>query len=518
MTSQLNALLYIFVVATVTFFFLKKAIGPLADTNEFKSWRNTWYVVTLFAFVISNFWLFIVAAGVYVWRIAKRRENLIALYIVLLLAVPPVPLDIPGFVVDKLFIMTYPRLLALVILLPAYLMLRRSSDVQPFGKSLPDKLFLAFALLYLALLLRGTTFTDMLRVAIYVFTDYFLPYYVASRSLKSLHDLKKAMTALFIGTLVAGVIGIYEHAVGWLLYADIAKHWGIFWEYGGYMLRGGDVRATSSLSHSIIFGFVMMISLGFFLYLSSSIKSKLFRIIGGTIIALALVASLSRGPWVGCVALLFVFCLIGPKLVKHMGIFLIALVLVLPTLKVIPGGEKIINILPIIGQSEQFNVEYRDKLIDTSIVLIKTYPFFGVHDPRLSPEMQGMMQGEGIVDIVNSYLQIVLEQGIVGLTLFLGFFAAVLIKTFRSMRQVSDKQSEAYLCGQSLIATMVAILVTISFVSSIGITPILYWMIAGLMLSYARIVSTESMQDSPEIIGMEKAPVQHAKYPSTLVR
>lgn len=490
----------------------------MVDTTEFKSWRNTWYVVTLLAFVINNFWLFIVAAGVYVWRIAKRKENLIALYIVLLFAVPAVPLDIPGFVVDKLFIMTYPRLLGLVILLPAYLILRRSPDVQPFGKSLPDKLFLAFALLYLALLLRGTTFTDMLRVAIYVFTDYFLPYYVASRSLKNLKDLKKAMAALLIGALVAGVIGLYEFAVQWLLYGDIAKHWGIFWEFGGYQFRGNNLRAISSLAHPIIFGLVMMISLGFFLYLSSSIKSKLFRSIGLIIILLALVASLSRGPWVGFIVLLFVFSLIGPKPVKHMGIFLIALALALPTLKVIPGGEKIINILPIIGQSEQGNIEYRDKLIDASIVLIKTYPFFGVHDPSSSPEMQEMMQGEGIVDIVNSYLQIVLQQGIVGLTLFIGFFATVLIKTFRSMKQVRDQKSEVYLCGQSLIATMVAILVTISTVSSIIIVPILYWMIAGLMLSYARIATTESMQDSTKINDMEKALEQHAKYPSTLVR
>ena len=132
-------------------------------------------------------------------------------------------------------------------------------------------------------------------------------------------------------------------------------------------------------------------------------------------------------------------------------------------------------------------------MIDRSLLIINKYPVFGVFDPKQEPEMEDMVQGEGIIDIVNSYLIITLYNGLVGLSLFVGFFTLVLLSILNKMRSIKDKQSEDYLCGRALLATLLAVLVTIFTTSGIGIIPIVYWSLAGLIFSYIRVTNMPSI-------------------------
>jgi O-antigen ligase len=172
----------------------------------------------------------------------------------------------------------------------------------------------------------------------------------------------------------------------------------------------------------------------------------------------------------------------------------------LPVLPLIPGGEKVINLIPFVGETDKENVEYRQELIDSSILIIKKYPLFGTYDPKKEPEMEKMVQGEGIIDLVNTYLVITLYNGIVGLSLFLGFFSLVLLTIFKKIRKVSDKNSEEYRCGRILLATLVAVLVTIFTVSSIGIISNVYWLIAGLIFSYVRVTNPARITKKDKIL------------------
>jgi O-antigen ligase len=110
--------------------------------------------------------------------------------------------------------------------------------------------------------------------------------------------------------------------------------------------------------------------------------------------------------------------------------------------------------------------------------------------------MQEMIQGQGIIDIVNTYLQISLNYGLVGLGLFAGFFLAVLSGLHQCKKIISDKTSELYLLGRSLIATLTAVLVIIFTVSSIVTIPVIYWSLAGLGVAYISIV--KRTQESPK--------------------
>lgn len=42
--------------------------------------------------------------------------------------------------------------------------------------------------------------------------------------------------------------------------------------------------------------------------------------------------------------------------------------------------------------------------MDNSWIVIQRNPLFGSFDFRNTPEMQSMIQGEGIIDIVNTYI------------------------------------------------------------------------------------------------------------------
>ncbi len=516
MSYHFLTLTFILFLATLTFIFAYKAFEPLLPTDQLKKWRNSWYIVTLIAFLASNFWIYIIVCGLYVRYFSKREENIFALYFVLLLAIPPIDKLIPAIGISHLFPINYPRLLSLTLLLPLLLSLRNKPDRIPLGSTTPDKLILLIIILTFFLTLRGTSFTDAIRYGVTGFLDVFLPYYTASRVIKNMSQLKTVMIGFIIGCLIAAAIGIFEYRSSWLLYNTLDESLGVSWSMGGYLGRGGDIRAIASTGHSLILGYVTMIALGFYLFISQSIKSTTIRYVGFAFIGLGLFVTLSRGPWVGAVALFMAYLAMGSKFFRKFIVFILVALLAIPTLQMIPGGNKIIDILPFIGTSEQFNVDYRERLLTDSMKVIINNPIFGVFDARTEPEMQDLVQGEGIIDIVNTYLGIALFQGLVGLSLFLGFFLLALSTTYKAMRRFS-KNSEEHLCGRSLIASLVGVLVTIYTVSTIGVIPIVFWSLAGLMLSYSRI-SKLTFGEHPKLDSDDRLPLGRQNYPSTLIR
>jgi flagellar biosynthesis component FlhA len=110
----------------------------------------------------------------------------------------------------------------------------------------------------------------------------------------------------------------------------------------------------------------------------------------------------------------------------------------------------------------------------------------------MEPEMEDMVQGEGIIDLVNTYLIVTLYNGLVALSLLFSFYSLVLITGFRNLRKIADKKSEEYRCGRILLASLAGVLFTIATVSSIGVIPIINWTLAGLIMSYSRITNSKS--------------------------
>lgn len=102
-----------------------------------------------------------------------------------------------------------------------------------------------------------------------------------------------------------------------------------------------------------------------------------------------------------------------------------------------------------------------------------------------------MIQGEHIIDIVNTYLKVALDSGLVGLAFFLSFFTTILIGLWRVLKFKVVRELGLDTSVRASIATLAAILVTIATVSSVDFIPYVYWSFAGLCVALIRIAYLE---------------------------
>lgn len=489
MPDHIKSLVVILVLAVAVFAYVSRHFTSNIAGEDFIRRRNLWFALTLAAFLTHNFWLYAFVAVVLLRYTHRREKNPPALFFFVLFALPMDAAQIPGLgVFNALFELSHVRILELLILLPAYLFLRRQNDTVPFGRTAFDKILFAYLLITPLLYLRDATVTDALRKTFYMFVDIFLPYVVFSRALRSMQVFRDALASYVIAIMVLALIAAAEFSKSWLLYQPLASAMQLGDGRTENFVRDGMLRVVASTGYPIVLGYLMVVGLGLYLFVQNSIGDKSMRRAGMMLLAVGLIAPLSRGPWIGVAVLLVVFIATGRYALRRLMGLALAAVLALSLATVLPGGEKIINLLPFIGSTEKENVDYRERLIANSVIVIQRNPWFGSVDFLKTPEMESMRQGQGIIDVVNSYLPIVLQTGITGLALFVSFFVFILFGIYRAMRSISDKSSEEYLLGRVLLAVLLAILVMIGTVSSISFIPIVYWSVAGMGVAYLQMV------------------------------
>jgi len=392
MPTHLKALLVILILGTTVFVFSKVSVCSVASTPEdFTRRRNLWFAITLIGFLSNNFWIFIIITAMVLLFAVRRESNRLALFFFLLLVLPPFGQQISGLgIFQHLFTINYLRLLALTILMSSFLSLWKSPSTLPFGRSLPDKLIAGYLLLVFLLMLSNTTLTDTIRHGFfYNFIDIFLPYYVASRSIKSLQDFRDALMAFAVGALVIGVVGVFEASRHWLLYASLSELRSA--DFMRYLVRdGGQLRAQGSTGHAIVLGYVMAVALGFFMFLRRVIPSTRVWVLGlGTLVA-GLIAPLSRGPWVGVAAMLLVLFATGPSpLLRLMQVGMLGTI-AYAALLVIPSGDRFVGLLPFVGTDSESasTVTYRERLLEIGIEVLLKNPLFGRQDFLISQEAE----------------------------------------------------------------------------------------------------------------------------------
>jgi len=489
MPEHLRALIVILVLASIVFAFARRPATDIISSTDFVRRRNLWFGLTLLAFLSHSFWIYAAIAFIVLLVSRLQEKNPVALFFFLLFLIPSVSTEIPGFgLINYLLALNHVRLLALAVLLPAFLVLWQRPGTLPFGRTWPDKLLAGYLVLVAMLYLRETSLTDTLRQGLYLFIDVFLPYYVVSRALRNMAGFKDALFSLVIAVLLLAIIGVFEMLRHWLLYSALLAALDLKSGFTNYLGRIDLLRASASTGHSIALGYVITVAIGFYLFLQEGVRSKIHRCLGALLLVAGLFAPLARGPWLGAAALISVYIATGRAALKRLMVLGLVGLLSLPLLAILPGGQKVLDLLPFVGAIEAGNITYRERLIDNSLIVIQRNPWLGSIDYRSTPEMEAMRQGQGIIDIVNTYIAVTLESGLVGLSLFIGFFAAVLLGIRKAMRSLRDKEDEMHRLGRSLLATLIGILVMIFTVSSVTIIPVVYWSVAGLGVAYAQMV------------------------------
>ena len=490
MSSHFKAFLVVMVLTVLAFWLARPAFTKFMSDEAFVRRRNLWLSVTACAFVLPSFWLFMAAAGVLIWRAGRRDPNPAALYLFLLLVVPPFQQLIPGFgLVNQLFPLDHFRLLGLVVIVPAALRMRRAARASidppvPTTWLAPDVFLVVYGVLQIALYAPYAPLTGTMRSLFLLGVDLLLPYYVLSRSCASKAMIVEAIAALALSAVVLVPIAVFEAAKGWLLYSDISEYWRIDSGIIGYLLRGDVLRAQVTSGQSIVLGNFYAVVLGLWLYLQSGLTGWR-RWLGTVAVVVGLLAAYARGPWVGAVVGLFAFFAVGPnastRVLKFIGVSAVAVGVAL----VSPAGPWIIDHLPFIGTVDSGSVAYRELVNDRSWFLIKQNPFFG--SPYFINSMEDLRTGQGIIDLLNVYLTIGMAYGLVTLAAFVSFLGTAAFRCFKATRMNAHNDPDTSRLGAALLAAFAGTLIIIYTVSNYLSVPYIYVGLAALMVAYSRI-------------------------------
>jgi hypothetical protein len=491
MPEYLRALVAICALAIPVFVFAKAPACALASSAaDFERRRNLWFALTLAAFLAHNFWVYVLLAAALLYFGTLKETNRLALYFFLLLALPRIEDQITGLgLIEHVFTIHYLRLLSLVILLPAFLSLRARPDAEPFGRSLPDKLLAGFLILNFVLMLTVNSLTNTLRNAFfYAFIDIFLPYYVASRALKKPPEFRDALMGFVVGAMVMSAIAVFEYGKGWLLYSSLEEALGRPWNQT-YLMRGDSLRAQATAGQPIPLGLALAVAAGLFLYVRTLVCDPIQRHLGALVLAGGLIATWSRGPWAGAALMLLVFLASGRAALKTYAGLAVLSIVGLPVLLATPYGDSLIDLLPFVGTIDAHNVTYRQKLMAIGIEVVLQNLWFGAYNFYLLEELQQLKQGQGIIDVVNTYLAVALEKGLVGLFIFLGFFISIAHGLMKALRSAAEKSGELQVLGRALLATLLGVLLTIFTCSNVGLVPVICYSVAGLGVAYLRMLA-----------------------------
>jgi O-antigen ligase len=492
--ENIRTLIAVLMLAVPAFYLSRQLAAPIISPREFAVWRNAWVAATVVAFLSSSFFIF---AGFMViiclYARAQRAMNA-AFFLVMLFVVPLANVSIGGFgLFNLLFVINNARLLAIVVLLPILFATRRSSG-RTGGMYLADWLIIGYVALRIGLEIERLEFTQYLRVATVLMFDVLIPYFVFSRAITSIEDFRKDMLAVVVAVLALALIGIFETAKGWLLYNWITINWAdIEPTIAGYSSpRAGYLRAAASANTPIVLGYLIVVGMGCLLSLRQAISSRI-AVIAFAVFAAGLVATLSRGPWLGAMVLIFAYLVTGRRVASEFVKFALAGAVMLLPLVVTPLGSELLDLLPFIGSAEGGTVTYRSLLFDHAMLVIERNPWFGTspNDFLMTPEMQELLQGQHIIDVVNTYVAIALESGLVGLGVFLAFSATILLGLWRAFKLKSTRKTDVGNYIRASMALYVAIMVTIGTVSFIDFIPYIFWSFAGLCVALIRIAYRE---------------------------
>lgn len=502
MVTNLKAMLVVLVLAALVFHWAKPYCLRFMTEQDFLRRRTVWLLLSSFAFLSPNFWVFaLFAAPLLIW--AQRDEpNPTALFVLAITAAPPVTIAIPPIGVGELIDLSLPRLLALTVLLPAAARFwgQRASNRPPI-LAVIDFCVLAFLLVQLVVLLPYDSVTNVLRRGLRFALDFVLVYYVFSRALTRQSSIYETVAMFCLACAIAAPLAAFEMARSWLLYQGVGQIWGNPDPFA-WLFRGSLLRAQTSAGHSLTFGYYMAIGFGLSMVVLRSFDSKKLSFGVAAWMWMGLLASYARAPWLSAILFAIVAAVLLPGAVSNVKRLLFFSGVVTALVLSSPYGETVIDSLPFIGSVDSENVTYRQQLAETSWLLIQRNPWFG--DPLVLRDMEQLRQGQGIIDLVNTYASVALFNGLVGLSLFV---LPLLLSGYGAyaVRKKNPHMADSDIAlGAGLMAAMAA---SLFYIATSGFPWLLYALV-GMLSAYICLDRREVTQIVPLKNAERARPIQ----------
>jgi O-Antigen ligase len=451
----LKELIVVLAIALTIFKLLKPLASSYTLQDDFGRRRNTWCAISIGAFLCPNFGIFcLVAFPILIWS-GRRDSNPGALYIMLMYVVPAFSLRFPMVGSSYLVNLDFTLLLSFCVMAPAALRLRTAKRSAWKVMDVCLLLYLALTSVYFILpeidrgVLMTPTFTDCLRRGFESYFEIYLPYLVLSRSSASRREIQDSFFAFCLSCAVMAAIGVFESSSHWLLYGEMRGNWGP--DYNPYLMRAQSVRAMASTMHPLVLGYILAVAFGLWLSLKSNLKSKLS---GNAIILLywlGLLASYSRGPWIGAVIIYCIYVARSHWALSRQFKAIGSSLLVVLIVAISPLGNRVLQVIPYFGGTVDVeNIDYRQRLLERAWQIVQDNPILG--DRYAILKMQDLRQGQGIIDLMNGFMHILLNNGFVGLSLFLSFVIIGVIRAWKLSNEYSRVGVQLSAMGASLVA------------------------------------------------------------------
>lgn len=313
--------------------------------------------------------------------------------------------------------------------------------------------------------------------------DIVIPYFLIVHWASSWARLKALFFAIMLSGLALSVFSIFEALTNWNIFRSMGLK-GMGW-VSGYAPYREFLRAKATFPESIAFGFYIIFSMGITIAVLLRSKRKiLIKIFVLMLFLAAVFVTQSRGDYLAAAIMLVAYTYYRVKpTTKFM--LIVVMIVVIPVASYIyiqksPAGPAI-NVEQV---DEYGTLEYRKKLFVALLSLIPQHPFFGNSQFMAEPEMQALRQGQGIIDPVNTYLTMAVQQGLIAL-----FFFLYLI--FRAVRVGRQYVAYGYArnngiwvhLGAAVAGVVIAIAAALANMSFYATIPPIFWFLMAIARS-----------------------------------
>lgn len=506
MPEEVRALIFIFMIVSIPMFIFMRFAALLSLKTEVKKWAIIWSVTTALAFLSYNFWVFLAFMSLILLTYTRNNPVLkISLFFVLLPSVPSGFVIIPGFgIVNYLISVNFQMFLTAILLLPLLILQTNSNRAIKSSEYFIYCFFIMSTITHFQessfirqgiLVNRESSITEVLRYSVILSFQMLIPYWAISRTIRSSKHLNTILLAMLFGIFLQASIAIAETFKNWRLYNSASDALGLISGSANYITRESLLRASASFEHPITLGLAIVISIGLLMlfFKKDNPRIRKYYYIIMAILFGGLIVTLSRGPWVGAGALVVCYLLISNHSVRKLGKLTVAGIFSLVILSMFPIGNRIIGLIPYLNSGDASHatstITYRERLFEQSLKVIAQNPIFGSVNYLRTPEMEEMRQGEGIIDMVNEYLAIALEFGMVGLSIYLAIFIFILIKLYKAISYLKRNTEQETLLAQGRVLFSIIIgFMVVAFTSGISNIATYYlWCIVGLAVAYINI-------------------------------
>lgn len=396
-------------------------------------------------------------------------------YALMLCIAPPMAVQLEHIgPLNDLIRMTPYRELSIFLLAPeaVRLVARRNTPKNPPWLTICDLAVLTYALYWVLRHYSGSSISSLGREILGQVLDLLLPYYVLTRACVETSVRHRLLGFLLLGAVYQAFVGMAESLSKHYLYSQLQWLYNSPWGQAVNLTRGSWLRAVAAFPGPLALAVLLMFAIGVWFVLKPPEKNRPYLVVVLALIG-GLLATYGRGPVLAALLLMASIVLLRRMSGKRYIVTMVVGAIVLAVGWSAGIGELVLGLVgsaPGADATADFNVLYRQELMATSLALLQQSPWWGV--PNFLAQMQDLRQGEGIIDLVNTYLVIALNAGVFGLAMFLIPYAITLWRGASHMVLFPELRRE----GSAWLALTVAMMAVIFTVSPISIIqPLMLW-------------------------------------------